>query len=214
MKNLAKFLYRFFALRLLARFNWTGIKYFFTGKEYNLTQTDIQNIVEVLLKDRVIGLNWKGSHFSSYPTLWAHWALTGEWSKWGHAWINVDDEKESGYRIKIYESVGKGGVVSPFWEVLNSDAVVLLRPKYVREDHWDEINLELEKSQGVPYDCYSNVNDQSEMNCVERVVKAILNVDSKALPGLTKMIEKHRVLTPQMFLSSGDFEEVLRIERY
>lgn len=206
-------LYNFFIIKIIGRIEFTSIKYLFTGRAVDMTAPDVKQVAMKLLMDRYVGLSYRKTHLTSFFISLVHFVLTGVWRKWSHAWINVDDEISDPLGMQIFESVGAGAIVSPFWDVIVVDAVVLLKPKFVKEQDWDKIHKVLLSQQGTAYDTRGRCKDISELNCVERVVVAILTVDSTALPNLKKMMDKKKQLTPQMLYDCGDFEICLEIRR-
>lgn len=208
-----KAIVNFFMLRVVSGLNFTGIKYFFTGREYDLTTKDIARACEFMLRDRFIGLSWKKTHISSYLIAFAHWLITGRWSFWAHAWINVDNEEFDSSKIKIFEAVAAGTIISPFWKVLNCDAILLLKPKNISEYSWDRAAEYLKNKLGAKYDIWDDFHDDKELNCVELVVEAILHAAPESLPNLQKMMRKYNRLTPQMIAECGDFKVCLQIRR-
>lgn len=200
-------------LNIVGRLNWTGVKYFFTGREFDLVDDDIEKVCDLLLSGRYVGLCWRKTHFTSYLIALGHLLLTGRWSAWSHCWINIDDEMENPFRMTIFESISEGSKKSRFWNVLNCDAVVLLKPKFLKESDWDEINLAMFNSIGLEYDVFCDEADGSKVNCVEWVVSKMLETDENSLPGTRALMEKTNSLTPQMLYESGDFEIALEIRR-
>lgn len=199
--------------KIIARANWVGVVYFFTGKEYKLTDEDVKAIADLMLKDRVIGVSARTAHLSTWLATIGHFILTGRWLVAGHAFINVDDELTDPFGMKIFESNSAGAIISPFWKVILCDRVWLLKPKYVKEADWDKIHKVLLNQQGTAYDFFCNTKNVKELNCCERVVLAILTVDPTALPRLEWMTAEAGNLTPQMLIESGDFEICLEIRR-
>lgn len=208
-----KKIYDFFMLRIVSGLNWTGLKYFLTGREYDLTDNDIERVCEFLLRDNFVGLTYRKTHFTSYPIVLAHWLVTGNWKLISHAWINVDKEEFDSSKIRIFESISKGTIVSPFWKVLNCDTVILLKPKHMTDYGWSKAMEYVQSKLGTKYDALCNEENDDELNCVELVVDAILNEMPWALPNLKVMIKKYKCLTPQMLLECGDFKICLEIRR-
>lgn len=202
-------LFRYFMLVLIGRANWTGLKYFLVGREYDMKPAEVRAVCDHLLNERLIGLSYRSTHLTSYCILFIHWVVTGHWIKWSHAWINVDDESTDPLGLVIYEAVAEGVRKAMFWQVLLVDDVALFRPKNLTPEVWAQVSLNLQKDLGNKYDCHGNIKDHSEVNCIEEVVFAILHADPGALPNLVKMMEKRRILTPQMIEECGDFEKVV-----
>lgn len=208
-----KKLFKLFMIYVIGRVNWTGLSYFITGKEYKLTNDDVKKLADYMLKERVVGISARNTHLSTLMATLGHFILTRRWLWVGHAFINVDDEQSDPFGMQIFESVGAGAIVSPFWKVILCDYVWLGKPKYVKESDWEKIHQVLLSQQGIVYDIFCNPRDASALNCVERVVLAILTVDPTALPSLSRMMEKYGNLTPQMVIECGDFEVCLEIKR-
>lgn len=213
--KVGKLLISYLMLNIVGRLNWTGLKYFFQGREFDLTDEDIETACDYLLADRYIGLGWRKTHFTSYLIAIGHFILTGRWTLWSHAWANIDDETKDPFRMRIYESVAVGAKISRFWNVLNVDAVALLRPKHLSAEQWEKVNTAIVSaiSRKTKYDIFANEEDHSEVNCVELVVMAILEAAPDALPGTSAMMKKTKALTPPMLYESGDFDIVWEVRR-
>lgn len=200
--------FRFFMLNIIGRINWTGLKYFLTNREFDLEPDQIKTMANMMLKGNYVGLSYRSTHFTSYCILFIHWKLTGRFVKWSHAWINVDDQQEDPFDLTIWEAVAEGVRKAKFWQVLCVDRGALGKPKFLSDDKWDEVSARLHADLGKAYDCKGDETDQTEANCIEEVVIAMLAADPHCLPGTTALMEKHRVLTPQMLIESGDFDFV------
>lgn len=213
IKAFGKSLISHIMLNIIGRMNWTGLKYFFTGREYDLRDEDITEIVRAMKSQRLIGLSYRETHFTSYCINTIYFFLSGRLREFSHAWLGPRPFEDS-LDLRIIESVAEGVRSAPFWKVLLVDAVALLKPKYFHPDKWAELDIEAEKDVGhIIYDIYGRYMDPSERNCIEQVVFRMLHSDPDCLPGTTALMKKYKQLTPQMIYDSGDFEVILEIRR-
>lgn len=198
----------FFLNKFIARITFTSIKYFFTGREYNLTDEQRDKIEELLDQENLVILTWRSTHFTSYLISIANLLLTGKLGKWSHACMNMEYISRGRSELKIFEAVGKGVVKSRFEDVFNCDRVCLLRVKNINQELVSEsIKTYLESLIGRKYDDNFNMNDDKKVSCVELVYWALYKNGFK-LSALMDMIIKYKNLTPQMYYDCRDFEIV------
>jgi hypothetical protein len=204
-------IYRFFMLRIVGQMNWTGWKYLFTGREYDLEPHQIKEACEILKAQNCVGLSYKSTHFTSFLIMLGHFLMTGHWIKWCHAWMNIEGDIKDSKDLEIYESISAGLVKSPFWKVFNSDAIILLKPKNLSEEQWQDVLQYLKDKLGTPYDICMDEQKDDQLNCVETVVRSILRANPNALPIISRMMKRYGQLTPAMLLY-GDFEIVAKFK--
>jgi len=204
-------IFDFIVIKIIGRIEFSSIRYLFTGKSYSLTRKDINKVCKSLETNRCFGLLRRSNHFTTYLIGASHWFLTGKFGYWSHAWANVESDEADGLDIDIIEAVGAGVIVSPFWDILNADAVCLLRPKNITEAEFDLIAKRIREFIGKKYDTFFNIKNVDKLSCEELLYWGIMSVNSDALPGLNKLIAKHGNFTPDMIYSSGDFKILLEI---
>jgi hypothetical protein len=115
--------------------------------------------------------------------------------------------------IQILEAVGQGVKFSEFWDVLNCDSIVLLKPKNYTEDEFDWAMRHAKAYIGRPYDNVFNIHSDKNLSCVEYVYRSLLNADPSGLPGLVEWVDRTNNLTPDMIYECGDFDVELEIRR-
>lgn len=206
----------------IGRIEFTSIKYFFTGRSYDLTSEDIRKALALMSTGRYIGLIRRKTHFTTYLIGLGHWfamllrPMPGRkrhFGFWSHAWLHIEDESLREIDLQILEAVGSGVKVSEFWDVLNADAIVLLRPKAYSEDQLDNA-LKLAKTYiGRPYDTTFDLESMNRISCVEYAYGSLKEENCNGLPQLTAWVNRVKNLTPDMIYECGDFEICLEIRR-
>lgn len=198
---------------------WTQfISFLRKGKNgYNLTPEDHEIIKQKLASGYYIILTKRKTHLTTYFIELMSFIKTGKPADYTHALMNLDLEEDASAfeKFKLMEATSKGVHLSSFLEVFDCDSVCLLQPKYVREDHWDEIMAGLATQMGKKYDNLFNINDDTYVSCVEMVLDS-LRFSPKywdAFPHLEEMIKDVGNLTPQMYRDCSDFNVVLEIKR-
>lgn len=211
----------FLIIKILGRLNWTGLKYFLTGREYNLLDQDIFGACREISKTRCIGLIRRNTHFTTYLITFGHLLVSCFYPKlrlekkighWSHAFLHVEDIGSTA-GFEVIEAVGSGVKKSEFWNVFNADSICLLKPKYIDANEFEKIVSFARSSVGVAYDTSFKMFDKSKMSCVEFVYNAMIGADSESLPNLKKMVEETGKLTPDMIYLCGDFEIVYEVRR-
>lgn len=200
-------------LDILAWVNWKWLRKLITGKSNALNRMDQLKVRNKLYDGYYIILTVDRNHLSSWSVRIANLFLTGKWSDYSHALVNVepDDSRE----FRFVEAINKGVVVSDFDEVLACDAICILKPKYYTLEEFNEAVGSIYVEIGKKYDKRFKHNDPNERSCVE-VARARL----QALPEyetrmrvFEHMIKTEKTLTPQMIRDCPDFEVVLEIKR-
>lgn len=207
-------LYDKFVNYVIGRINWTGIKYYLTGREYNITDDEMDEIVSYLSSGRYICLSRRNTHLTTYLISISHFLLTlmnkfyrPKFGYWSHVFMHI----ESGVHLDIIESVGKGVVRTNYYRALNVDSICILKPKHFCEDEVENANDLAVKYIGSLYDTSFNIYDDNRLSCVELAYRCLSRVKNHGLPGLNTMVRRMGNLTPQMFYDCGDFEIVYEI---
>lgn len=214
--------------KIISRVSWVGLRYFFTGTEYYLTDEDKEKAADLLKSGNYIILTWRGTHLTSYLISLAHFLLglfrfikskfkgpKPKWAKVAHVGLSV--YPQVGKYIKIAEFISKGGVISSFENVFNCDRAVLLRVKgwtqFDFEDCVQEALRNIERK--LAYDNFFNLSDDSKMSCVELVWDALKESPRYSeLKDLCRLIDEYGNLDPQMILDCEDFEICLKLGKW
>jgi hypothetical protein len=206
-----KHIFSFILNKVIGRINWTGLRYYLTGKEFNMTDGEMDKVVKILSAGRYICLSRRSSHITTYMIGFAHFLLTvvskfykAQMGYWSHVFMHI----ESGSDLDIIESIGAGVVRTNYYRALNVDSVCILKPKYYNEKELEVANELAIKYLGALYDTAFDINDDSRLSCVELAYRCLIRSKPSGLPGLSKMIKQSGNLTPQMFYDCGDFEIV------
>jgi len=145
-----------------------------------------------------------------------HFLLTGKWGYYSHVLMNLEDEVADKSDFRFIEATGAGTHYSTFDQVFNGvDAVALVKPRNMSLNEWtgalDSVKVHL----GKPYDNLFDIKSDLEINCVELIRLALINVPNyhTRFPEFEKLVNKKKKLTPQMFLDCSDFEVVYQIRR-
>ena len=172
------------------------------------------------IRQRLIGnyyvmLSRRNNHLSSYLISFADFVLTGKFSYWSHAFMNLEDKVTSDSDFIIVEAISAGVSLTPFAQAFDCNSVVLLKPKNMTIEDW---TIALDKARtevGKPYDNLFDLKNDNQMNCVE-LVRTSLMADPDYMTNFSKfeeMISKRKNLTPQMFYDCPDFEVVYEVRR-
>lgn len=216
----------FVSLKIVSPFKWTFLKFFFTGRAYDLRPVDREFARDLMKKYTLLWVSRRETHLTTYFISFFDWALSlcawvrhgfkGKRPRFGfysHAFFNYDDNE-------LVEAVAKGVQKVFFDDVFDCDAVAALIPKYISEAEWDrmqdEINQELEAQLGKQYDTGFDLKDENAVSCIE-LVRLVLK---KRVPDyelkfkcFETMIQLYGNVTPQMLYESDDFEVVWEVRR-
>lgn len=215
-------IYDWFVNQFIGRIEWSSLKYFFTGRYYNLTSDDVRSALAKLSTGRYIILIRRNTHFTTYLIGTAHLLATLIWPTkyrkahmgfWSHACLHLEDESLREIDLQIIEAVGQGVKISEFWDVLNCDSICLLKPKNYSEDEFEKVIAWARTLIGRPYDNVFNIKDDKEISCVEAAYSSLLAADPKGLPSLSEWVDRVNNLTPDMIYECGDFDVELEIRR-
>jgi hypothetical protein len=198
---------------------WVKTTLFFSRihwKSDNLLSDDeLSKIKEALKPNYYVILTRRNNHFTTYMISVANFFLTGKFSYWSHALMNLEDEVEKISDFRLVEAIGTGVTISPFKSVFNVNGVVLLKPKHLTIEKWTAILDKAKGSVGRPYDSLFDLKNDSAMSCVE-LVRYALQADPDYTTNFAEfeaMISKRKNLTPQMFYDCADFEVVYEVRR-
>jgi hypothetical protein len=185
-------------------------------KTNNILTPDEQNQVrEKLIGNYYVMLSRRNNHLSTYLISFADFFLTGKFSFWSHAFMNLEDQVSADSDFIIVEAIAKGVSFTPFAKVFDCNSVVLLKPKSMTIEDWTLALDKARSEQGRPYDNLFDLKNDNELNCVE-LVRTSLMADPDYMTNFANfeaLIKKRKSLTPQMFYDCPDFEVVLEIRR-
>lgn len=212
--------YDWIVLKFISNITWTGLKRFFTGRDFNLTLQDRRDVSQILYHNNCLCLTRRDSHLTTYLIAIGEFFLRGKWGFWSHALFNIESSVEFLYQIKLIEAISKGVIENDVVEVLNVDAIVLLVPYMYGTDEkltlaWDAAVQGTSESLGTGYDTHMNIKDPTKVSCVELILCRLKHIEGYEthFSGLLKMIEKEKNLTPDMLYDCGDFKTLLEIRR-
>lgn len=203
-------------LNFFGKIHWEFLYKIKFGKHYKLTEEDHRRVKALLNPSYFIILTRRNTHLSTYLTCLGHFIKTGRWGFYSHALMNVDEgNARDDSDFKLLEAVGVGVKYSTFLEVFDCDSVVLLAPKNLDMTDWTKILDMYLKQEGKEYDCFLDLVDDTKVNCVESVRRAL-----QALPDYNEKFERFELmirtmgnLTPDLFYECPDFELILEIRR-
>ncbi len=178
-----------------------------------LTIDELNQLKELLTKDYYIILTHRNNHLSTFFVGLASFVLTGKWSYWAHALMNLEDEIKKEDDFRLVEATGTGVHYSSFNEVFQVHGVCLLKPKSMSLEYWTMIMDKAKTELGKPYDSLFDISNDQALSCVELVrtaLKAEPNYEQN-FANFEKMIATRKNLTPQMFYDCEDFEKVYDI---
>lgn len=208
-------------LDICAAIEWSGLKYFLTGKGHNLTLEDWFDIRDQLNNGYYIILTRRNTHLTTYGISLAHFALTGKFGHYSHALCNVEPLKKAIGPLEFFtdfrfmEAIKKGVIYSNWFKVFDCDSICILKPKYYTQEEFDSCVSSIYDDLGKQYDKRLNVHDMSQMSCVELARERMLHLPDyhEKMRVFEYMIKNEKNLTPQMFRDCPDFEVVLEIKR-
>lgn len=217
---------RFVSLKIISPFKWTWLKYFLTGKTYDLQSSDRENARDLMTLGSYLWVSRRDSHLTTYLISFLDWLLVLKtWIKngregmrprfgyWSHAFMNYDDNE-------IVEAVGKGVLKNFFDDVFDCDAVAALVPRNISRLEWamlqPKISEELEKQIGKKYDTSFDLSEDDRVSCIELVRLVLKNeIDDYDLKfsNFETIIKMYKNVTPQMLYESKDFVVVWEVRR-
>lgn len=178
-----------------------------------LTVAELSEIRNLLTPNYYIILTRRNNHLSTFFVGLASWVVSGKWSYWAHALMNLEDEVKSDNDFRLIEATGAGTHYSTFEDVFKVHGVVLLKPKNMSIEYWTAVMDKATQQLGKPYDSLFDLKNDQRLSCVELVRTALMAEPDyeKNFPHFEKMICDNKNLTPQMFYDCEDFEVVYEI---
>lgn len=209
-------------MNFFAAIKWTNVVSWLRGGKpgYDLTPEDWAKIAEALKKDYYVILTRRRTHLTTYLIALASFIKTGKMAYWTHAFMNIeknvvaDATQLSAFRFM--EATAPGVHPSKFEDVMDSDAIVLLRPKYYTKEEMTAAVDKMISEDGLPYDDLFDICSDKEVSCIEAVRTALMSLPEYALRMrvFEWMIKSEgNALTPQMAYDCPDFEVELEIRR-
>lgn len=206
-----------FIVQLIGKVKWEGLKRILTGRRYNLTLEDWSRIKEILKEGNMVVLTYRKAHLSTYSTRLAELFINGKWGCWSHVLVSLDNEGKAlpFYHTNFIEAIGKGVVVSNWFDVFNCDGVCILKPKWYSFEDLEGGEVEVIDELGKKYDTKLDPESEESRACVEigRELLAHLPDYKNKMRVFEYMIQTKKYLTPDMFRDCPDFEVVLEIKR-
>lgn len=204
MKNLWKALVNWVVITI-GKIHW--------GYKNGLTAEELDDVRKLLTPHYYVILTHRNNHLSTFFVGLASWLLTGKWSYWAHALMNLEDEVKSDGDFRLVEATGAGVNYSPFDLVFMVHGVALLKPKNMSADYWTVVMDKAMTEVGKPYDTLFDLKNDNALSCVELVRTALMaEPDYETnFANFEAMIAKEKNLTPQMFYDCPDFEVVYEV---
>ena len=197
--------------------NWVviGIGKIHWGYKDGLTAKELDDVRKLLTPHYYVIVTHRKNHLSTFFVGLASFLLTGKWSYWAHALMNLEDEVKSDTDFRLVEATGAGVNYSPFNLVFQVHGVALLKPKNMSVENWTVVMDKAMTEIGKPYDSLFDLKNDSALSCVELVRTALMAEPDyeKNFANFEAMIQKRKNLTPQMFYDCPDFEIVYEIRR-
>jgi hypothetical protein len=206
MKNLWKSFIDFVVITI-GKVHW--------GYKNRLTPNELEDIRQLLISNYYIILTHRNNHLSTFFVSLGNFLLTGKWSYWAHALMNLENEVKTDRDFRLIEATGNGIHYSPFELVFRVHGVALLKPKSMSTEHWTKIMDKARSELGKPYDSLFDLRNDNALSCVELVRTALMAEPDYAanFAEFESMISKNKNLTPQMFYDCSDFEVVYEVRR-
>lgn len=185
------------------------------GYKDGLTANELSEIRNRLIPNYYIILTHRKNHLSTFFVGLASWVVTGKWSYWAHALMNLEDEVKSDNDFRLIEATGRGTHYSPFDLVFRVHGAVLLKPKNMSVEHWTKVMDKANTELGKPYDSLFDLRNDQRLSCVELVRSALMAEPDyeKNFANFEEMIKSRKNLTPEMFYDCEDFEIVYEIRK-
>lgn len=180
-----------------------------------ITSSELDTVKSMLIPDYYIILTHRNNHLSTFFVGLASFVLTGKWSYWAHALMNLEDELTDVSDFRLVEATGNGVHYSEFGDVFKVHGVALLKPKSMSVEHWTAVMDTAKTHLGKPYDSLFNLKNDQALSCVELIRAALMTEPDYAVnfANFENMIKFRKNLTPQMFYDCPDFEIVFEIRK-
>lgn len=178
-----------------------------------LTEKELTEVRNLLIPNYYIILTHRNNHLSTFFVGFASWIVSGKWSYWAHALMNLEDEVKSDSDFRLIEATGAGIHYSTFEDVFKVHGAVLLKPRNMSAEYWTKVMDKANSELGKPYDSLFDLRNDQRLSCVELVRTALMAEPDyeKNFANFEKMICENKNLTPQMFYDCPDFEVVYEI---
>lgn len=185
------------------------------GYRNGLSAKELSEIRNLLTPNYYIILTRRNNHLSTFFVGLASWVVSGKWSYWAHALMNLEDEVKSDNDFRLIEATGAGTHYSTFEDVFKVHGVVLLKPKNMSIEYWTVVMDRANTQLGKPYDSLFDLRNDQRLSCVELIRDALMAEPnySTNFANFEEMIKSNKNLTPQMFYDCPDFEVVYEIRR-
>lgn len=226
MKKWIEKILEFFSFKIISPLKWEFLKFFFTGRAYDLKPVDREYARDLMKTNMYLWLTRRDTHLTTYLicfsdfalalVVWAHNRFKGKrprFGYWSHAFINIDDNE-------IVEAIAKGVTRNYFDDAFDVDGACALLPRFITPEEWAEVQVRLReqlgKNIGLGYDTIFNLADGQKVSCIELVRKVLREVvkdyDIK-FKDFEDAIKTYKNLTPQMLYDSKSFRVVWEIRR-
>lgn len=210
--------YDWFVLKFIGNITFTGIKRFFTGRDFDLDLTERRKATEFFFAHSCLALSRRKTHLTTYLIAISEMFLRGKWGYWSHAFFNIEADASALYQLQFVEAIGKGVVENDPVEVLNCDSIVLLVPNLYFHDEkitaaWDQAVANVRNDLGKKYDTKFKIKDHSKVSCVELILEQLQEIEGyeRHFSGLIRLINKEKNLTPDMLYDCGDFRVLYEV---
>ena len=219
---------QFISFKILSPFNWARLKYLLTGREYDILPQDREQIRAFCARGVFMWVTRRDTHLSTYLINLSDWGLgllayyrngrKGERPRLGfysHAFLNADADD-------FIEAVASGVNFNYFDNVFNVDAVAGLIPTGLSALEWSVFSkkfVEVAKGKvGAKYDALFNINDDTEVSCIELIRLCLRHCMSESdynlrFKNFEALIKERRNLTPDMLRDCPDFTVVIEMRR-
>lgn len=216
----------FISLKIISPCKWTFIKFFFTGRAYDLDAVDREHARDLMSSNVLLWVSRRDTHLTTYLIslgdfllslkVWIKNGFKGKkprWGFWSHAFFNYDNNE-------IVEAVAKGVQRHYFDNAFDCDAVAALIPKNLSASEWNDLQPliadEMLKQLGKKYDGIFDISNDDKVSCIE-LVRVILrnkvhNYELK-FADFETMIKLYKNVTPQMLYESKDFKVVWEVRK-
>lgn len=185
------------------------------GYKDGLTAKELAEIRNRLIPNYYIILTHRNNHLSTFFVGLASWVVSGKWSYWAHALMNLEDEVKSDSDFRLIEATGAGIHYSTFEDVFKVHGVTLMKPKSMSIDRWTVVMDKANSHLGKPYDSLFDLKNDQKLSCVELIRDALMAEPDymKNFANFEEMISSNKNLTPQMFYDCPDFEVVYEVRK-
>jgi hypothetical protein len=178
-----------------------------------LTAGELDIVRKKLTSNYYIILTHRNNHLSTYFTSFAGFWLTGKFTYWAHALLNLENVVKSDADFRLIEATGTGTHYTSFGEVFDVHGVALLMPKNMSPEYWtmimEKANSELDK----PYDTLFDLANDNALSCVELVRTALMAEPDYEInfANFETLIQSKKNLIPEMFYNCEDFQIVYEV---